>query len=136
MNSKVLVVNESGTPLFTDGLGLATKPFGTTVAFSVGTAGLSAAIDVRTAIVGVLHMGTAWTSASIGFTVAPASTDTFKPLYDRGGTLVQIPTPAVSSSYALPEEALMGRYIKLWSQTGGTTVAQTAVRAGTVDLKA
>jgi hypothetical protein len=135
MYGKVMIVNEFGTPLFGDGE-VSIKSSGTSLAVTVGTAGLSGALDVRDFTAGVFHMGTAWTSASIGFKVSSTSTGTFKALYDHGGTLVQIPTPAVSCSYAVPAEALMGQYVQFWSQTGGTTVAQEAIRGGTVDLKA
>ncbi len=100
-------------------------------------AALSDAFDLRDYTMGLIHMPSAWTSASIGFHVCSTLAGTFLPLYDKNGSLVQIASPAASSAYALPAEVAGAHFVKLWSQNGsGTNTNQGAARTIVVDLKA
>lgn len=60
--------------------------------------------------------------------------DPWQPLRDEYGTLISIPVVA-GRSYTLPVECFSARHFKLWSQTAGSSVVQTAVRRLVVDLK-
>lgn len=95
------------------------------------------AIDMRHKSMLVVHMPSAWTSASIGFKVSSSETGTFLPLYDDNGNLVQIDSPSASQAYVAPAALAAALWVKLWSQNGsGTNTAQAADRTFTVDLKA
>jgi len=97
---------------------------------------LSNAFDFSYLTMGVLHMPSAWTAASIGFKVSSESGGTFQPLYDQDGGLVQISSPAAGKAYALPAELAGAMYVKLWSQNGsGTDTNQGAERSIVLDLK-
>ena len=88
---------------------------------------LSTEIDLGDVREFIVVMPDTWTSASIGFKVSPTSGGTFVPLYDDGGNLVQINSPAVDKAYAAPPEVGIARYVKLWSQDGsGSNTVQGA----------
>ena len=70
---------------------------------------------------GIVLMPAAWTAASIGFQVSDSPSGTFYPLYDDGGTLVQISSPAVSKAYSIPAEVFGAAWVKLWSQDGSAS---------------
>lgn len=84
---------------------------------------------------GIFHMPAAWDAADIGFQVAYAVDGIYLPLYDDSGTLVAI-TPAVDRSYAFPSSLEGAKYVKLWSNSAGTDVHQTADRTIQLDFKA
>jgi len=66
-----------------------------------------------------VEMPAVWTAAKIGFKVARTSGGTFVPLYDNGGTLVEI-NPAVDQMHVAPAEIAGQMYVKLWSQDAGS----------------
>ena len=84
---------------------------------------------------GVIHLPAAWTAADIGFQVASELTDTFQPLYDDAGNLVEISSPAAGRSVEVPASVLPSRFVKVWSQSAGSGVNQGADRALIVDMK-
>ena len=98
-----------------------------------GTA-LSNVVSFHEYAYGILHMPAAWTAASIGFQVCSTIDGTFLPLYDEGGTLVEL-TVTVDQAHPLPAEVLAARYVKIWSETGGAGVNQGAARSLIVDMK-
>jgi hypothetical protein len=89
---------------------------------------VSNVIDFQVFALGGLIMPSAWTAAAIAFKV---STDrvNFVPLKVAAGTLLELPTPAVSEARPLPAELAAFPYFQLWSETSGADVAQAADRA-------
>lgn len=98
-----------------------------------GTA-LSNVIDFREYAYAIIHMPAAWTAASIAFQVCPDPDGTFQPLNDDAAALVEIAT-VVDESYMIPADVLAARFVKIWSQTGGTGVNQGAARTIVIDMK-
>lgn len=84
---------------------------------------------------GVIHMPAAWTAADIAFQVASELTDTFQPLYDDAGNLVEISGPVAGRTVEIPASVLPSRFVKLWSESIGSGVNQGADRALIVDMK-
>jgi hypothetical protein len=82
-----------------------------------GTA-VSEAFEMSNHAGGIVLMPAAWTAASIGFQVSDSPSGTYYPLYDDGGTLVQISGPAVDNAYSIPAEVFGAAWVKLWSQDG------------------
>ena len=76
-----------------------------------------------------------WTDADIGFQESLTKTGEFLPLRDMDGGLVQIAGVAVSGAYVAPTEVMGARWVKLWSQNSGISVAQAATRTLEVELK-
>lgn len=102
------------------------------VVIPLGTA-LSDPIDLRGLSRMVIHMPAAWDAASIAFTVSQYVDGTYLPLNDDADALIEIDTPAVDTSYQAP--LLDGvKFLKLWSETAGASVNQTAARTLLVDL--
>jgi len=105
------------------------------VTIANGTA-VSGAFEMSNHAGGLVLMPGAWTAASIGFQVSDSPGGTFYPLYDSGGSLVQIEGPAVDSAYAIPAEVFGAAWVKLWSQDGSAGEEnQTADRSVGVVLK-
>lgn len=79
-----------------------------------------------------------WTSAKLAFKVAPATAGLFEPLYDVGGTLIEI-TVASSTKVTLTgnnARALMAaRFVKLWSENAGADANQAGAKVITVIVK-
>jgi hypothetical protein len=99
-------------------------------------ASLSQAIDFRQFSLMTVRMPATWTAASIGFKVSDTAGGTFSPLYDDGGSLVQISSPTANNAYVAPAEVAAGHWVKLWSQNGsGSDTNQAAARTLAVDLK-
>ena len=108
------------------------KALSTTI--PTGTA-LSDAIDLRRWKNMVIHMPAGWDTASIGFQVSDSKAGTFQPLLDDAGTRIEITGVAVDQSYVVPAGVGGARFVKLWSQTAGVDVNQTADRDIKVDVK-
>lgn len=96
-------------------------------------AALSGAVNVSDYESGVVLMPAAWTAASIGFQVS-GDNSTYYPLYDEGGTLVEM-TVAVDKGYQIPAEVFCSKWVKLWSETSGSGVNQGAARTLKLILK-
>lgn len=84
----------------------------------------------------VIHMPAAWTTASMGFKTASATSGTFQALYDDNAALLQIDGPSASKDYRAPSGIDAAGYLKLWSQNGsGVDTTQGAARTIVVTLK-
>lgn len=102
----------------------------TTITLSTGATGLTSAIDVTGYTMFALQMSTGWDAASIGFYSSLTQGGTYQPVYDDAGSLVSV-TVAASECVACDSVCLKLaplRFIKLWSQSGSTTVAQSTNR--------
>lgn len=110
-----------------------TSSFSVTIAIS---GNLSGAFEFSKLVMGVVHLPAAWTAADIGFKVSSSESGTYLPLYDKAGSLVQIASPAISQAHAMPTQVAGCLWVKLWSQSSGSNVAQVAARSLTVDGKA
>ena len=84
---------------------------------------------------GIIHVPDTWTAADIGFQIAFAANGIYLPLFDVAGNL-EVFTPAVDRSYAFPSSLEGAKYVKLWSNSAGTDVAQAADRVIGLDFKA
>ena len=84
---------------------------------------------------GILHMPDTWDAADIGFQVSEDADGPYLPLYQTDGTLEGF-TPAVDRSYAFPSSVAGAKYVKLWSNSAGTDVEQSADRVFQLDFKA
>ncbi len=97
--------------------------------------GLSAEIDLGGSSMQTILMPAAWTAASLTFSVAEATSGTFRNAYDDSGTEVVV-TTAASRAIPMPSELAGARFIKLRSGTSGTPVTQlSADKIITVLLK-
>ncbi len=104
-----------------------------TVTIESGMA-LSDLIDLRRFPSGGYVMPAAWTTASIAFKVSYDGVN-FYSLKNAGGTLIEHATPAAGDARAFPAEATSFYFLKIWSETGGANVNQTADRAFVVGTK-
>ena len=94
------------------------------------------AIDYRNFSSGQIIIPAAWDAADIGFLVAGSLSTTFQQLKSStGGTLVQIDTIVAGETFKLPDELFGSHYFKIWSQSAGTGVNQTADRELFILLK-
>lgn len=98
-------------------------------------AALSAAFSMEEFNQGQLAMPAAWTAADIGFQISDSYGGTYQPLYNASG-LVVISGPTANNTYLLPADIAAARFVKLWSNTGGSGTNQAADRVIRVDLKA
>ena len=100
-------------------------------------AAVSGEIDLRGFIQGSIITPSAWTAGAITFLVSDVSGGTFVPCRDSYGNELSITNVATgaANSYAIPQEVLSHRYIKLQSGVTGTTVNQAAARSLKVILK-
>jgi hypothetical protein len=110
------------------------KSYSFDVSIASGAA-LSNVISFREFGYGIVHMPAAWTAANIGFQVSSTLDGTFLPLYDDAGALVEIASPAVDQAMRIPVEVMAARFVRLWSQTGGSGTNQAAARALIIDMK-
>jgi hypothetical protein len=103
---------------------------------TMGTVGTTEAFPFSAFAGGQVNMPAAWTTANLGFYTSPTLSGTYLPYYDDTGTLVQVTSVAASKAFSFPAALYPCRFVKLWSQTGGTVVAQAAARTVVVSLKA
>ena len=82
---------------------------------------------------GIIHVPGTWDAADI-FKVAYEADGTYIPLYDTAGNLVAF-TPTVDRSYPFPAELAGAKFVKIWSNSGGTDVHQGGDRTFMVDFK-
>ncbi len=72
----------------------------------------------------------------IGFKVCDTVDGTFLPLYDTGGTLVEVTIDvAAAKGFAMPDELFAWPYVKLWAEAAGVDVDQEAERTFNIFLK-
>ncbi len=72
----------------------------------------------------------------IAFKVCATIDGTFLPLYDTGGTLVEVTVDvAAAKGFAMPDELFAWPYVKLWAEAAGVDVDQAAERTFNVFLK-
>ena len=95
-------------------------------------AALSNTIDMRHYANAGYTLPSGWTAASLAFKVSVDGA-VFYPLKVAAGTLIEHASPA--DGRAFPAEALAFPFVKLWSETGGSDVNQTADRTILVALK-
>jgi len=85
--------------------------------------------DHRTLSITGVVMPSAWTAAGIGFQLALSSGGIFQAAYDSDDALLEIAVAQASRTYLVNPVATVGMpYLKVWSQTGGTSVNQGAER--------
>ena len=97
---------------------------------------ISDAVDMRDYAGGQVLMPAAWTAANIGFKIASSEGDTYFPLYDSDGAIIEIGSPAVDKAFQLPIDIFGALWIKLWSQDGaGGDTNQGAARTIIIQLK-
>lgn len=78
-----------------------------------------------------------WTAASLAFQVSDSADGQFAPLRSKSGALVEV-TGIVTTTgawYPLPVELNGAPFFKLWSETGGSNVVQTALRLLKISFK-
>lgn len=83
----------------------------------------------------LVHVPAGWETANIGFKVRNPGGTAWRPLCDELGSLVQISNPGGGTAYTMPAELAVAHHMKLWSQSGGTAVAQGTARTLFVDAK-
>jgi hypothetical protein len=120
----------SNGSVFANDSGEVADIFGTyqTVTLASGEA-LSGVVDLRGYLGGLrLHMPDAWTAADIGFKEAPTEDGTFNPLYDGSGSVIKVSADADRVIRVEVKDLYGARFVKLWSQSGGSDVNQDAER--------